>query len=387
MNNYVLVSVIGKNVNNYIKWLIKKKINVIKLKIIKHDEVNILVDYRYLNVLSEYSKTYKVRIIKRYGYLRILDTFKKNAIIIICFIMAIGFLYFLSGYIFMVDIIYNDYDVTNNLKKELAEYGIKQFARKKNYDYLVSVKEKILANNKDTLEWLEIEESGTKYTVRLVERKKEQRSDGYRYQSIVAKKDAIIHEIKSYSGERIKLVNDYVRRGDVVISGILTRPDGTFIYEKALGKVIGEVWYQVQIDYPLFYQEEKLTGRKRDALAVYFGSNELLMFPYPKYKNFDSNIRVLFEDNFIDFKIAKVKIYETLVKEEIYTTEAAVIKAKEAAIKKLKTGNSAIISVVDIQVLEKEFRSSSVRLNLFISALEDITEVVEVIPEYEKVEN
>ena len=50
-NNYIKVKIEGKNVNNYIKWLIKNKINIIKLKIIKHNTLEIIInqkDYKLL---------------------------------------------------------------------------------------------------------------------------------------------------------------------------------------------------------------------------------------------------------------------------------------------------------------------------------------------------
>ena len=140
-NNYVLVKIEGKNVGNYIKWLIKNKINVINLKIIKNDELNILIDYNDLNLLSKYSKTYKITIIKKYGKLRLFDIIKNNIIIILCLILSIIFLYCLSNIIFSVDVIYNDKEMVNLVTTQLAKYNIKKYQRKKSYDYLTKVKE------------------------------------------------------------------------------------------------------------------------------------------------------------------------------------------------------------------------------------------------------
>ena len=116
-------------------------------------------------------------------------------------------------------------------------------------------------------QWIEIEESGTKYIVRLVERKKEEKKEEYKYQSIIAKKDATITNIKAYSGEKIKIINQYVKKGEVIISGLLTKPDGTNLYTKAKGIVSGEVWYKVDIEYPLYYQEEKVTGKNKFVIS------------------------------------------------------------------------------------------------------------------------
>ena len=239
MNNYVLVLINSKHVSNYLKWLIKNKISIIYLKKYTYNELQIIINYKDYSKITKYSKTYKVTIIKKYGRLRIFDIIKKNIIIISCLILSIFFVYVLSNYIFSIDIIYNNKDIVNLLNKELSKYDIKKYSRKKNYDYLNKVKNDILNNNKDTLEWIEIEEKGTKYIVRVVERKKEKFDDSFVYQSIVAKKDATIVSINAFSGEKILTVNQFVRKDDVIISGILTKPDNTKIYTQAKGKVYG----------------------------------------------------------------------------------------------------------------------------------------------------
>ena len=381
MNNYVLVLINGKHVSNYLKWLIKNKISIIYLKKYTYNELQIIINYKDYSKITKYSKTYKVTIIKKYGRLRIFDIIKKNIIIISCLILSIFFVYVLSNYIFSIDIIYNNKDIVNLLNKELSKYDIKKYSRKKNYDYLNKVKNDILNNNKDTLEWIEIEEKGTKYIVRVVERKKEKFDDSFVYQSIVAKKDATIVSINAFSGEKILTVNQFVRKDDVIISGILTKPDNTKIYTQAKGKVYGEVWYKIDIEYPLYYQEEKLTGKSRKVISFYFLNKEIPIFSYKKYKQFNRKSKIILENNFIPIKITRDKLYEVIIKEDIYTTEEVIQKAKEEAIKKLKGRNSDIVSIKDVQVLSKENQNSKIKLNLFISAIEDITSIKEEIPE------
>ena len=377
-NNYVLVKIEGKNVGNYVKWLIKNKINIINLNIVKHNELKILIDYKNFNLLSKYSKTYKITIIRKYGKLRLFDILKNNMIIILCLMLSIIFLYFLSNIIFSVDVIYNDSEVVDLIKKELAKYDIKKYEKKKSYEYLDKVKERILIDNKDTLEWLEIEESGTKYIVRLVERKKETKQNEYQYQSVVASKDATIASIKAYSGEKVKQVNEYVKKGDVIISGILTKPDGTNLYTKAKGSVLGEVWYKVSVEYPLYYKEERVTGKNKSVILICFLNKEIPIFPYKKYKQFKRQSRSLIENNFIPFKITKEKLYEVIIKENIYTNEEAIQKAIEEAKLKIKENNKNIINIKNVQMLDKENLNSKIKINLFVSVIEDITEITEV---------
>ena len=348
MNNYILVKIIGKNVNNYIKWLFKNKIEVIDLKVIKHNELKLLINNKDYDKLSKYSMTYKIEVLKKYGPIGLYDIVKSNIINMICLFLSICFLYLLSHIIFSVDIMYNDEVIVNKINQELAKYDIKRFSLKKNYTYLTYVKAKILNDNKDNIEWLEIEESGTRYIVRLVERKQEVKSKEYQYQSIVASKDATILSVDAYSGEKVKQINEYVKKNDIIISGIMTKSDDTKIYTKAQGKVLAETWYKATVEYPLYYQEERVTGKSKDVIAIYFLNYELPIFPYKKYKQFRKSSHILFENNIMPIKIVKEIQYEVNILEAIYTTEEAIQKAIMETKTKLQSQNNRIIDKLSI---------------------------------------
>ena len=377
-NNYIKVVIEGKNINNYVKWMIKQKINIINLNIIKHNKLEVIINYKDYKELKKYSKTYQVKIIKKYGNLKIFETIKKNLFILIPILLSTIFLYFLSNIIFSVDVIYNDKEVVKTIEKELSKYGIEKYKLKKNYMYLDKIKDEILKNNKDTLEWLEIIEDGTKYIVKLVERKQEKKEQSYEYQSISSTKDSIITSIKAYSGEKIKEINDYVKKGDVIVSGIITKPDGSLIYEKAEAKIYGEVWYKIDIEYPYVYKEEKVTGKSKEVFVINFLNKKIPIFSYSKYKKFKVKSNNIIENNLLPIAISKEKQYEVIVKEEIYTWEEAISNAIEVAKKKLLDNNSKIINIIKIEILNKETIGSKVKLNLFVSVEEDITQIIEV---------
>ena len=377
-NNYIKVVVEGKNVNNYVKWMIKQKINIINLNIIKHNKLEVIINYKDYKQLKKYSKTYQVKIIKKYGNLKIIEIIKKNMFILIPILLSTIFLYFLSNIIFSVDVIYNDKEVVKTIKKELSKYGIEKYKLKKDYVYLDKIKDEILKNNKDRLEWLEIIEDGTKYIVKLVERKQEKNEKSYEYQSISSTKDSIITSIKAYSGEKIKEINDYVKKGDVIVSGIMTKPDGSLIYEKADAKVYGEVWYKIDIEYPYVYKEEKVTGKSKEVFVINFLDKKIPIFSYSKYKKFKVKSNNIIENNLLPIAISKEKQYEVIVKEEIYTWEEVISNAIEIAKKKLLDNNSKIINIQKIEILNKQAIGSKVKLNLFVSVEEDITQITEV---------
>jgi len=380
-NNHIKVNIKGHNVNNYLKWLLKQKINILKINILNHQELNVIINYNDYQILNKYSKTYKITIIKKYGRLRMLDIIKDNIIIIICLIFSMFFLYFLSNIIFSIEIISNDQEMINLLTKELSNNNVKKYQLKKTYHELSTIKENILKNNKDTIEWLEITTVGTKYIIKYVERKQAAKDSSYNYQSITTTKDAIITEIHAYNGEKIKHINDYVRKDEVVISGILEQPDGTKLYNKALGYIYGEVWYKVTIDYPYTYYEEKLTGKHKNVLSFNILNHQYPITPYKKYRQFKTRVNTLLTDQLSLFSVTYETQYELLIIEDIYTQEEVLSLATVAAQEKLIANNNKIIEVTDVAILQKTDLGSKIKLTLFFTVIEDITKVVEITKE------
>lgn len=377
-NNYVKVKIEGKNINNYIKWIIKKNINIIRLNIINHNLLEIIIDYKDYKIISKYSKTYKTEIIEKYGKIKLYEIIKKNIPILLSVFIAILTINILSNMIFSIEIIYNNKEIAEIINSELKKYDIKKYKRKKNYNELNKIKSKILKDNKDILEWIEIEEYGTKYIIKFVERKQEKNIEQFQYQSIVAKKNAIIKSIRALSGEKIKNTNEYVKKGEVIINGIITKPDNEQILVKGEGNVYGEVWYKVDIEYPLYYKEENFTGKSKEVLTINFLNKKINIFPYKKYKQFKAKSKILFNNNIIPVEIIKDKLYESNIKEHIYTQEEALEKAILESKMKILENNKNIKEIKKIYILRKESLNSKIKLSLFVSVIEDITQVQKI---------
>ena len=385
--SYIKVSVKGHNINNYLKWLINKKIDILELKILNHNQIILIVKKSSYKTLNKYSKTYKISVIKKYGPLKIKEFIQKNIVILMCICISILLVYVLSHMIFSIDIIYNDKEISELVRKSLEKYDIKKYKFKKKYQYLEQVKKQILKENKNVLEWFEIEESGTKYIIRIVERKKEDNKEGYTYQSIVSSKNAILKNIKAFSGEKNKIINQYVKKDELVINGILTKADGTMIYTKADGLIYGEVWYKVSVEYPLYYQEESITGKSKNVINIYILNKKISLFPYKKYKQFKITSYNAIESNIFPIRIAKEIMYEVNTKEEIYTEESAINKAIEVSKQKMLNSNEKILEFNNVIVIDKENLNSKIKVNLFISTTENITKIVEIQVENKQSDN
>ncbi len=380
-DNIVKVKIEGININNYIRRLLKKKINIIKLIPISYKEVHLIITIKEYEKLIKYKSIYTITIIDRYGQAKLKVRFKKNLILLSALTLGLVLIILLSNVIFSIDIIHEDKEIRDLLKTSLANNGIKKYTLKKDYNTLEKIEENILNTNKDKLEWIEIIESGTKYIVRTEERKINKTKKNHQYQNIVAKKNAVITKIKAYQGEKVKVVNDYVKKGDVIISGYITHPDNTQTPTMAKGVVYGEVWYKISLNYPFVYQEEKLTGATKTIYVLNFLNKRLSIFDFKKYKSFKSKDKILLSNSLSNISLIKEKQYELKVKDEVYPEDIAITKAKDYIKTKLKKDNPNIKKIKDITITHQEENEQTLDLSLFITAIENIGAVSKIDPQ------
>ena len=141
---------------------------------------------------------------------------KKNHVLLLSIFLGLAVLIALSHIIYQVEIVYLDKDVRNFLKRELEKEGIYRYQWKKSYQQLEQIKKKIIKNNQDKIEWMEIETVGTKYVIRVEMRKLASKKKEPNIRHIVAKKDAIVRRIEASQGEIIRKDHDYVKSGDIL---------------------------------------------------------------------------------------------------------------------------------------------------------------------------
>jgi len=381
----VKVVIEGKNINNYIKRLIKEKINIINLKYINYNKVEIIIKYSDYLKLKDNRSIYKLKIIDKYGKIKFKDKIKNNYILLLSLIIGIFIIIFLSNIIFNIEIIHTNKDIIELIEKELKNYNIEKYEFKKSYNEIEKIEDKILENNKTKLEWIEIEEVGTKYIIRIEERKIKENNKNTKYQNIVMEKSGMLKKIIATSGEKTKEINTFAPKDSVVIKRIITKPNGELIYTKAEGTVYATVWYTIDIEYPYHYKEEILTGNKKEVLYIQFLNKKISLFHFNKYKNFQSEPNIIIYNNILPLKLIKEKQYEVKIIDEIYTEDEVINKAIELSESRLLSSNSKIISIDNVSVISKENLDSKIKLKLFLSVTEDVTTIKEI--EKEEIDN
>lgn len=374
----IKIKVTGRNINNFLKRLINNNINIEKVIPISHKEIDLIINYQDLDKVLKLKTIYNIKIVRYYGKLRIIKRIKKDIFILSSLLISLLLIYTLSNIIFKIEVIHSNNNIIKLVTKELEDNGIKKYKFVKNYQEIEKIKKKILEENKDTLEWLEIIREGTKYTIRVEERIINNKPKDNKIYNIVASKNAVIKNIYAESGEKVRSINTYVKKGDIIISSDITLPNNEKIPKTASGKVQGEVWYNINIEYPYQYHEIKYTGNKKKVLVLNLLNKRISFFDFHKYKTFNRNIKYIFNNNITPISLIYEDEYETNIINEVYdyntAREKAITKAKDKMLEKYPN----IKDITNIKIIKEEDKKKKISLNLFVTCLEDITEYQEV---------
>lgn len=355
---------------NINKFLYKCNINLINIKYISSREVIIRINKEdYKKLLKIYG--YKYKIINKYGFDGFKDIFKKYNIFFISFILGLFLLITLSNIIFEIDINSDNKELDYIIKKELENYSIEKYKFKKNYKEISRIKNQIKEKYKDSIEWLEITNNGTKVIVNIIERKIDKKESNNEFYSIVAKKSGFIKKIDVINGIKLINENNYVNKGDIIISSDIYLNDNLKGKVSASGRVYASVWYKVVCEYPLNYKEKKYTNKKRKTIFFKIGNKYIDLF---KYKSFDRKTIYSFNDKLTNISFGLEEIEKVDIIDKKYSNKEAIEKAKEKSesviIKRLNDDEY----IISQKTLKFSSKGSKIILEMFFSVYEEISE-------------
>ena len=381
MNNRYRIVITGKRPDYFIRELIKRNVNIYDL-VKEKNKLEIVVDRDGINKINSIKTSYKYKIIDRYGLIKVKYMLKKYAIFLICFGVGILINILLSRIIFDVDVIHSNSYIRELVYNDLADLGIRKFNFKVSYQRKEQIVKEILKRETNDIEWLEIEDVGTKYIVKVEQRKKNKKTKVCENKNIVAKKDAMILEILAEQGEVVTKKLDYVKKGDILISGVIHNKEDIVSKRCAEGKVFGEVWYQVHLEVPKRYEEVNVTGREKKQLEI-----EILDKRYTLFNNFKTYKREEFsiiKSNLLPFSINYTKYLETNVKTFNYSIRDINSIALDMAQDKLLNKLGDEDTIISKKVLKKEEKESKILVDVFVKVKEDITDYKDIVIEEEK---
>ena len=358
MLNYFWIEIKGKNTKRLLVKIFKENINIENIKYEK-DRTLLKVSYDSYKKIKQIKTSYEINIIKTSGKLNIIEKYQKYKISLLIFIISIFFVIFMET---------DNSNMKNLIKKQLNENGITLFSLKKDYDYLNEVKSKIKAENENSIEWLELSIKGVNLNVKVIERVGNKNKENTELKDIVAEKNGYIRKVYSRKGELLKNIDDYVKKGEIIISGNIHRNDKVVGKVKASGKVYAEVWYIVKLNENLNYSSLEPLNKNTLKLSLKVQNKEITLFKIKTSK--ESKNRTLFKNDIFTIFLKHEKNYK--LKRDKYTEKNLENILKTKAKNEINKTLNKDEYIIKEKTLKKYVKNGRMYVEVFISTYEDI---------------
>lgn len=253
--------------------------------------------------------------------------------IIICIVLV----YVMSIYIWDISILGGSKYTPEAIRKFLAENDIKAGIKKRHIDGR-SIEEDIRLAYED-IGWVSAEVKGTRLIIKITETNMPSpRIEATAPSHIVATKDAVIKEIVTRTGTPMVKPGDVVRKGDILVSGIVEVMDdfGGLLNKKpvvASADIVCSSYYDYQNSFSLTHTLRTFTDNKKTAYYITLFDRKLFLYnPRYSYSMYDiivnENTIHITDSFYLPFQYGTVTTREYIEQRTKYTEDEAIGIAK-----------------------------------------------------------
>ena len=363
--------------NDYYKFMQKLQYLNLTIMDIKYDKkiIYLKMEEKELEKIKKYLVSYKFKKVSNLGIFNLIDKIKTNKIFVICLLIGGILFLILSNLVVKINIIHENKEIRDIIAEELNEYGIKLLSFKKSYKELDIIRQKILDKYPDKLDWMEFDVDGMIINVRVEERIITEIIKNDAVCDLVATKSGVINDILVSEGNILVNINDYVREGDTLVSGIINYNEENKRYTCANGKVFAKVWYTANVSIPLEYTDYIETGKKKYNFIWEINGNKKRILKN-RFVTFNSSIKNLL--SIFDFKFYVETQKETEKVINTYTEDQALEQGINKAIESIKIKLGEFDEIIDKKVLKKTLNNSTMDVEVFVIAKELISTQKEI---------
>lgn len=278
------------------------------------------------------------KIQQKHGLPFILHRYRRRKGFFIGFIICGVLIYIMSLYIWDISILGGYKHTPQAMLKFLDENGIRAGIRKKRINGS-EIEEDIRLGYSD-IGWVSAEIKGTRLIIKITETNMPSPiTEATAPSHIVATKDAIVKEIVTRTGTPMVRVGDVVRKGDILVSGVLTvMDDFEGIIEKkpviTSADIVCSSYYDYYDSFSLTHKDRIYTNNKKTGYYITILNHKLFLYnPRYSYSMYDiivnENTTHITDSFYLPFQYGTVTIREYYEQKDKYTEEEAISIAKD----------------------------------------------------------
>ena len=257
----------------------------------------------------------KIKIKKKFGFPFFIQKNKNRRGICIGILLFSFIIYFFSTHLMGISIDGNSKISNDLINSSLLSYGVNIGTPIKAIDTKI-LKNQLMTSNPD-LGWIGVSLKGSRLYLEIKERKEKKEIPGTDEPcNLVASKNGIVRLMEIRDGQTMVIVNTPVKKGDLLVSGVIDSNSVGMRYTHSYGEVYATTWYKEKINIPLKYKSKIFTNEKKTKTMLKFLNTSVPLYfskepPFSHYKTHTSATEFLLPLNiFPSLKLEKTEYFK-----------------------------------------------------------------------------
>ncbi|ALC81667.1 MULTISPECIES: sporulation protein YqfD [Bacillus] len=381
----VQVEVKGPGIERFINECMRKKIPLYQVRR-KNGHVLFFIRLSDVYALRRAIRNFecKCSFTKRKGLPFLIRKSMRNSGFAIGFFGFFLILFLLSNMVWSIHITGAKPETEHEIRKQLNEIGIK-IGRLQFVTPTPEIIQKELTDRVSNITWIGVELNGTDLQMKVVEKNEPEKPEYVSPQDLVAKKKAVITNMFVEKGVPLVTVNEHVRKGQKLVSGIIGYEDNKQKVA-AKGEILGETWYKSTVTVPLETTFQVYTGKVKTMHKLAAGSQSI---PFWGFSLSDEEMgaskteKLTYPLHFLQFKLPlsyeKELIRETETSKRSYTEKQAIEEGIKMGKKDVEKKIGIDGKVIDEKVLHQTSENGKVKLIILYQVIENIVKTTPIV--------
>ncbi|WP_078545566.1 sporulation protein YqfD [Litchfieldia alkalitelluris] len=381
----VQVKVTGKGMERFLNECVRRKIDIWSVKRLGTESFSFFIhlkDIKLIRPIIRQSEC-KLSFMDRKGLPFLIRKSILNSGFVIGAVLFFIVIIILSNMVWGIEIKGAKPDTEYLVMKELEGMGIK---KGKMQFTIMNVEDiqRSLTDNIDQITWVGVELRGTTYHFQVVEKNQPDPPEYFSPRNIVSRKKAVITEIFVEEGKPLVKMNDYVEKGELLVSGEIGEGGEKPRYVPARATIFGETWYKSTVEVELTTKFNVFTGNYKSKHYLQIGSLSIPIWGFGKHEfaeyreeEKDRNVRFLKWELPIGYK--NVTIREEEERERVYTVDEAIEVGKKVGQNHLEDRLADDARVKSEKVLRQTTNNGKVKLEIYYNVIENIVTTIPLV--------
>lgn len=379
VRGYVRVRINGPYPERFLNRCMEEEISIWHIKRISEDEIVCYMDVedaKRVRPLLRMTRC-KITFTQRWGGPFLLRRMISRSGFVSGILLFLTVMAVMSNMVWNIEVKGASPKVEHELRQVITEMGIKRGA----FQFSLPSVEYIQRDVSELVSgatWIGVRQKGTTYEFEVVEQKLPEEAERYSPRHLISTKEAIIHSVFVEHGQALVRPNDFVRKGDMLVSGYIGKEDTEQELVPAKATILGEIWYKSEVSIPLESVTSTLTGEKITKHYLSFAGLDIPIWGFGKnkYQSFeevDHKQPIKFFKWSLPIQYRKLDLMESSVHDRIYTKEEAINEAKKRAKVDLTKHIPEDAEIIGEKVLHETVENGKVNLRIHYQVIEDIT--------------